>query len=92
MAHRCDDIISFLAANVSPERLADRLRRENLIGDDIKERASTTTIAKSDRIRPMVDAVISRVKLNVAKHAKFISVLKQFQDLEDLIQFIEKPL
>ena len=88
MSLKGDKIIHFLSANVSPDRLADTLFAAGLINDDIKAKALVTSITIPERIRPLVDAVVTRIELNAANYEKFITVLRQFK-LEDLITFIE---
>ena len=85
-------IVSFLAADVSPGGLADKLLVARLISAHVREKALVTGVAASDTIRPMVDAVINRIELNEANYGKFISVLREFESFEDLIQLIERPL
>ena len=87
-----DTIVRFLAANVSPGGLADKLLVAGLINDDIREKALVTGLPVSERIRPMIDAVITRIEQNAAKYDLFISVLRQFGSLEDFIQFIESSV
>ena len=84
-----DQIISFLATNVSAGELADRLIVAGLIDDGIRHQALVRGVPTPENIRPMIDAVITRIELNVANYDKFISVLKQFRSLNDLIQLIE---
>ena len=91
MALRCGEIIRFLATNVSPGALADKLLVVGLISDGVREKALVTGLPVSETIRPMIDAVITRIELNAAKYDLFISVLRQFGSLEDLVQYIEMP-
>ena len=83
------EIVEFLAANVSPEGLADRLLVQKLIGEDIRDQVKVPVKTKPEKIRCMIDAVIARIKLNPANYVKFIDVLKQHGSLEDLIHAIE---
>ena len=84
-----DRIVRFLAANASPGGLADKLLVAGLISEGVRERALVAGLPASERIRPMIDAVITRIELNHAKYDLFISVLRQFGSLEDLVQYIE---
>ena len=86
-----DGIIRFLAANVSPGAFADKLQVADLITEHVREKALVTSVPGSDTIRPMIDAVLSRIELNEEIYDKFIGVLRQFQSFDDLIQFIERP-
>ena len=90
VVQKCDTIITFLATNVSPGGLADKLRGAGLINDEIRQLALVTGVPTTQNIRPMIDAVISRIELNEANYDKFISILKECGSLDDLIQFIEK--
>ena len=80
-------IVRFLAANVSPGALADKLLVAGLISDDVREKALVTGLPVSETVRPMIDSVITRIELNAAKYDLFISVLRQFGSLEDLLSY-----
>ena len=84
-----DKIVRFLSADVSAGELADKLLVAGLISEHVREKALVTGLPVSETIRPMIDAVVTRIELNAAKYDLFISVLRQFGSLEDLIQFIE---
>ena len=93
MTHKRDTIIHHLATCVSPGRLADRFRGAGLINDETREKAFISATTEADKIRPMIDVIIVKTKLNAAKcYKKFIDVLKEIGDLEDLIEFIESPV
>ena len=81
-------IVRFLSVNVSPESLANKLRSVGLISDDIWRQAIMPFASTPQRIRPLIDAIISRIELNEKNYDKFISVLEEFGSLEDLIQYI----
>ena len=83
-----DRILHFLAININPGTLADKLLVAGLINDDVREKALVTGLPVSETIRPMIDAVITRIDLNPVKYDLFISVLKQL-GAEDLVQYIE---
>ena len=89
MSLKRDQIIRFLAANVNPEGLADRLLVRKLIGEDIRAQAFVSSLTNAEKIRRLMNAVIARIDLNPANYVKFIDVLKQDGSLGDLIQFIE---
>ena len=44
-----------------------------------------TGLPVSETVRPMIDAVITRIELNAAKYDLLISVLRQFGSLADLV-------
>ena len=74
---------------MSAGSLADKLVVAHLINDEIRHKALVKGVPTPENIRPMIDAVITRIELNVANYDKFISVLKQFESLDDLIHFIQ---
>ena len=88
VAAKYDLIIRTLSKTVSAETLAGKFYAKLLIGDDICSKARVAGVAE-DKIRPVIDAVLSKIELNPAVYDKFIQILKEFQDLEDLIECIE---
>ena len=93
MKHKQDEIIRYLAACVSPGRLADMFRGAGLINEETRDKASIPTATNPDKIRPMIDTIIVKIELNAAKYyKKFIDVLKEIGDLEDVIELIESPV
>ena len=89
VANKRVEIVEFLAANISPEGLADRLLVQKLIGEDIRDQVKVPVSTIPEKIRFMIDAVIARIKLNPANYVKFMSLLKQYGSLEDLIHLID---
>lgn len=89
MASKRVEIVDFLAASVSPERLADRLLVQNLLCEDIRQQVLVPVLTKSEKVRCMIDAVIARIKLHPANYEKFMSLLKEYGSLEDLIRLID---
>ena len=92
MAFRQDIIIRFLATNVNPAGLADKLWISGLINEDIRDKALVVAVPVTDRIRPMIDAVITKIEVNVENFHTFIVVLRKMGGLDDLIHLIESPL
>ena len=85
----CDEIIEFLLKNaVTPEALAPKLESVGLINFTVRERAELSTVPKSERMRTVMDAVISRLKLKEENAKKFKSVLNKFGVLEDIIHIM----
>ena len=83
-----DKIVDFLSANVSAGTLGDKLFEAGLISDDIRLGGCVSRAHRSQKIGPMIDAVIARIELNEENYEKFKSVLKDF-GFYDLIEFIE---
>ena len=88
VARKREEIIEFLSVNVSPERLAIELEIIGLINKDVREKAEVTTVPKSERIRPVINAVLSKLDLDEENVAKFKCVLKKLDVLEDLSKLI----
>ena len=87
---KCDDIIEFLLDNaVTPEDFATKLKRIGLIKNAVWEKADLPTVPKSERMRTVMDAVISRLKLNEENVENFKSVLDKFGVLEDISEIIK---
>ena len=87
VAAKYDLIITTLSKTVSAETLADKLHVKRLIGDDIRSKAQVAGVGE-DKIRPVIDAVLSKIELNSANYDEFIGTLREFGDLEDLIECI----
>ena len=81
-------IVSFLAANVSPGTLADELWVAALINQDIRDQASVMGLTNAEKIRPLIRAALSRIKINPANYRKFIAVLRNVE-MDDLVTEIE---
>ena len=81
-------IVYFLSVNVSPELFANKLQSVGLIGEDTWRQAIMPYASNPKRIGPLIDAIISRIRLNAKNYSKFVSVLEDYGSLEDLIHFI----
>ena len=88
VAKNREKIIEFLSANVSPEGFATELEIIGLINMDVREKAELTTYTKRERIRPVINAVITKLELNEENADKFKSVLKKLRVLADLRHMI----
>ena len=84
-----DVIVSFLATNSSPGTLASKLWIARLINKDIKNKASVLGIDDENKIRPMIDAVLSQIEMNTENYAKFIKILNDLGAMDDLVETIE---
>ena len=89
MVERREKIIEFLSVNVNPVVLATKLEIIGLINSHVRELAELTTVPVSDRIRPVIKAVISKLELKEENADKFKSVLKNLEVLEDVLQIID---
>ena len=82
-------IVQYLASSVNPARFADKLYVNNLITRENMENARILGITRSSLIRPLIAAVVTHVEINPANYDKFISILKEYGGLEDLVQVFE---
>ena len=82
-------LIESLADTIPAENLADKLLKEKLITKWCWEEACLPTVARSQKIRPLIRAILSRVKLNDSNYDKFVSVLREIPGLQDIVQLVE---
>ena len=73
---------------VTPEGIAIKLESVGLIRFNVREEAELPTVPKSKRMRTVMDAVISGLKLKEENVDEFKSVLEEFGVLKDVIQII----
>ena len=86
---RLDKIIDFLAVNCDPESLTDKLFAAGLINRSIAEEASMRAITKSQRIRPLVNTVLSLVEMNTENFGLFIQILEDIGGLDELVMLLQ---
>ena len=82
-------IVDFLSKNVNPERLAGKLFAARMITYSTAEKANVRAITDSERIRPLVYAVLSQVEKNSANFAKFLNILEDEGGMEELVQLLQ---
>ena len=93
LTHKRDEIVRYLAACVSPGRLADKFLAAGLINDEIRDNAFVAGVTNPEKIRPMIDLIIVKTELNAAKYyKKFINVLKEIGALEDITEITQIPV
>ena len=83
-------IVGFLATNVSPGTLADKLWVAELITEDIRDKASVMGLTDREKIRPMINAVLTQIDVNVANYTRFMRILRELGAMDDLVSVIEK--
>ena len=84
-----DTVVHFLAQSIDPEFLADRLFAAELINEGLVEKACVKTVVNSERVRPLVKAILAQVQINPEKYYAFISILHDIKGAEDLVQHLE---
>ena len=81
-------LIEKLADTIRAEDLADRRWSEKLITKGCWEEACVRGMANSRKIRPLMTSVLSQVELNLVNYDKSVSVLREFDGLQDIVQLI----
>ena len=84
-----DQLIEKLADANVVESLADKLENTQLITHECWEEACLKTITNTKRIRPVINAVKSKVEMDTANYYKFISILKEIPGLQCIIELLE---
>ena len=85
-------IVDFLSDNVQPERLAGKLFSASMITRSTAQKASMRGVTDSERIRPLVYAILSQVEKNSANFERFLNILEDEGGLEELVQLLQKQL
>ena len=85
-------IVDFLSDNVQPERLAGKLFSAGMITRSIAQKANMSGVTDSERIRPLVYAVLSQVEKNSANFGKFLNILDDEVGMEELVQLLQSQL
>ena len=71
-------------------QLADRLYYSaRLITKAVWEEASLGGMTESNKLRVLMNSVLSQVELNAANYDKFVTVLYEFDGLQDVVQLLE---
>ena len=84
-----DVIIRFLAQNIDPESLADKLFASRLISHSLVEEVGVSAITKSKRIRLLMNAMLSLVELNSEKYREFMNILEAIEGLDELVALLQ---
>ena len=84
--------MDFLSDNVQPERLAGKLFSAGMITRSTAQKANMRGITDSERIRPLVYAVLSQVEKNTANYGKFLNILEDEGGIQELVQLLQKQL
>ena len=83
-------LMTALSPMVSAEDLADKLYfSARLITKGTWEEASLGGVTNSNKLRNLMKSVLSQVELNAANYDKFVTVLNEFDGLQDVVQLLE---
>ena len=71
-------------------QLADKLYYSaRLITKAVWEEATLGGMTDSNKLRVLMNSVLSQVELNAANYDKFVTVLYEFDGLQDVVQLLE---
>ena len=80
------NICSTLTAHVLQGDLANKLFTAKLIGNELKRAAGWGIVDEGERINKLLAAVHNQIKLNSSNFYKFIAILEEYTELEELLK------
>ena len=80
---------STLTDQVSPRDLGNKLFEAHLIGRDLKRAANRELTDEAVRIDKLLAAVHNQIELNSENFYKFIKILEDYKQLEELVKLLE---
>ena len=83
-------LVTALTPMVGAAELADKLYfSTRLITESVWEEASVGGVINSTKIRLLMKSVLSQVELNAANYEKFVTVLREFDGLQEIVELLE---
>ena len=83
-------LVDTLSSMGIAEKLADKLYfSAGLITKDIWEEACVGGVTNSKKLRLLINCILSQVELNATNYGKFVAILKEFDELQDIVQLLE---
>ena len=82
-------ISSTLTELVSPGDLASKLFEARLVGKQLKQFANKEIRDDGERINRLLGAVHNQIELNSANFYKFIKILEEYVELEELLKLLK---
>lgn len=79
-------ICSTLTDHVSPGDLGNKLFSAKLIGKELKRAAARAIVDEEERINKLLAAVHNQIELKSANFYKFIEILEDYTELEELLK------
>ena len=80
---------STLTNQVSPGDLGNKLFQAHLIGEDLRRAANKQLTEDAVRIDKLLAAVHNQIELNSENFYKFIKILEDYKQLEELVKLLE---
>ena len=78
-----------LIIHVTPSDLASELFAANLIGGELNRKANRGIADEAERINSLLAAVHNQIELNKDNFQKFVTILKGYRQLTELIKHLE---
>ena len=80
------NICSTLTDHVPPGDLGNKLFQAKLIGKELKRAAARAIVDEEERINKLLAAVHNQIELKSANFYKFIEILEEYMELEELLK------
>ena len=87
-----DKISSTLIDLVAPNDLANKLYSAKLIGWNLKRQANRSMVDEAEQIGKLLSAVHNQIELNCTVYQKFIEILEDYSQLEELLKSLKSKL
>lgn len=88
----CAILSRTLANHVPPNDLANELFAAQLIGEDLKRQANRGSVDEVVWIDNLLAAVHNQIELNCTVFQKFIEILRDYDQLEELLKLLMNKL
>ena len=87
-----ESISSTLRDLVAPNDLANKLYSAKLIGWNLKRQANRNIVDEAEHIDKLLGAVHNQIMLNCTVYQKFIEILENYSELEELLKSLKSKL
>ena len=87
-----EKVSSTLINLVAPNDLANKLYSAKLVGKALKRQANKDIVDEDKRINNLLCAVHSQIELNCTAYQKFIKILEDYSQLEELLKSLKSKL
>jgi len=77
---------------VAPNDLANKLYSAKLIGWNLKRQANRNIVDEAERIGKLLSAVHNQIELNCTIYHKFIEILEDYSQLEEVLKSLKSKL
>lgn len=84
-----DNYATLSTDQVPPGDLGNKLFQAHLIGGDLNRAANREVTDEAVRVNKLLSAVHNQIELNSQNFYKFIKILKDYKQLEELMKLLE---